>query len=192
MKPGFKTIWMALLLTGATACNSQTPNTPSPKIKAEHPLVGGGCDGCEIMYVGMPTNINSVDTSLAWNEAGQKLLLTSKVFQVDGKTPAPNVTIYYWHTDHKGYYSPTSDMDPKARRHGHIRGWVRSARDGSYSVYTIRPAPYPGRDIPAHIHVTVKKLSFNEYYIDELVFDDDPCLPPTKEALWKTVAAAAS
>jgi len=181
MKKGFTVIWLAFLLLGTAACNGQNSASSPTRIKASNnQLVGGNCDGCDIMYVDMPAHINVVDTSVAWNEAGQKLLVTGKVYQPDGKTPAPNVIIYYWHTDNNGYYSPAKDMDPRAKRHGHIRGWVSSGPDGSYSIYTIHPQPYPGRDIPAHIHVTIKEPAFNEYYIDELLFDDDPLLTNDK------------
>ncbi|MEO6069440.1 MAG: hypothetical protein ABIN57_05415 [Chitinophagaceae bacterium] len=143
--------------------------------------MGGGCDGCELMYVGTPTNINSVDTSAGWNEKGQKLLVRGTVFKLDGKTPAPDVIIYYWQTDNNGYYSPKEGMDENAKRHGHIRGWVKTGVDGTYSIYTIRPAPYPNNTMPAHIHTSIKEPNIsNEYYIDEFVFDDDPLLTGAK------------
>ena len=85
-------------------------------------IVGGGCDGCELMYVGMPKNINSIDTSAGWKEKGQKILITGTVFKIGGKIPAPNVVIYYWQTDNNGYYSPKEGMDEHAKRHGHIWG----------------------------------------------------------------------
>jgi len=173
-----------LLFTVLTSCNGQTksnnqiqPNSSTTKNK----LVGGGCDGCEIMFVGMPTNINSVDTSVGWTEKGQKLLVTGTAFKIDGKTPAPSVIIYYWQTDNNGYYSPKSVMDEKAKRHGHIRGWVKTDENGKYSIYTIRPAPYPNENIPAHIHTSIKEPDIdNEYYIDEFVFDDDKLLTGAK------------
>jgi protocatechuate 3,4-dioxygenase beta subunit len=144
-------------------------------------LVGGGCDGCEIMFVGMPINIKSVDTSVGCTEKGQKLLITGTAYKPDGKTAAPNVIIYYWQTDNEGYYSPKTGMDEKAKRHGHIRGWVKTDEKGKYSIYTIRPAPYPNRDIPAHIHTSIKEPNIdNEYYIDEFVFDDDILLTGAK------------
>lgn len=68
-------------------------------------------------------------------------------------------------------------MDEKTKHHGHIRGWVKSDEKGRYSIYTIKPAPYPNENIPAHIHISIKEPSIgNEYYIDDLVFDDDPLL----------------
>ncbi len=144
-------------------------------------LVGGGCDGCELMFADKPEIIKSVDTSAGWRENGQKLLVTGTVYQLDGVTPAPGVLIYYWQTDHTGYYSPTVGMDDQVKRHGHIRGWVKTDDNGKYSVYTIRPAPYPNRNIPAHIHISIKEPDItNEYYIDELVFDDDKLLTSDK------------
>jgi protocatechuate 3,4-dioxygenase beta subunit len=137
-------------------------------------IIGGGCDGCELMYEGMPDNITAVDTSSGWFEAGEKLLVTGIVFKLDGKTPAKDVIIYYWQTDNTGLYSPSPAMNKKAARHGHIRGWVKSDSIGRYKIYTIRPMPYPGENIPAHIHISIKEPGLpNEYYTDELVFDDD-------------------
>lgn len=172
-----------LLLAVVSSCNGQANNSKSPvgATAGKSSMVGGGCDGCELMYVGMPKNIASVDTSAGWTEPGQKLLITGKVFKIDGKTPAPNVLIYYWQTDHKGAYSPAAGMNEKAKRHGHIRGWVKTDENGNYSIYTVRPAPYPNQDMPAHIHVSVKEPQIsNEYYIDEFVFDDDRLLTGAK------------
>ena len=104
-------------------------------------------------------------------------MVTGTVFQIDGKTPAPNVIIYYWQTDHEGYYSPKDGMDEQAKKHGHIRGWVKTDIEGKYSIYTIRPSPYPNEVLPAHIHLSIKEPGIkNEYYTDDINFDDDPLL----------------
>lgn len=139
--------------------------------------IGGGCDGCELMYIGMPKEISAVDTSPAWNGKGQKLIVSGKVFELNGKTPAPDVVIYYWQTDNDGYYTPQAGMDEKAKRHGYIRGWVRTDANGAYSIRTIRPAPYPDQTMPAHIHLSVKEPDVDkEYYTDEINFEDDRLL----------------
>lgn len=173
-----------ILFTGLTSCKGQTKNNnqpPANSLTDKSKLVGSGCDGCEIMFVGMPANIKSVDTSIGWTEKGQKLLVTGTAFKLDGKTPAPNVIIYYWQTDNKGYYSPKKGMDEKAKRHGHIRGWVKTDKKGKYSIYTIKPSPYPNDNIPAHIHIAIKEPNIeNEYYIDEFIFDDDKLLTGVK------------
>lgn len=161
------------------SCKGQNPekaNTTQPENQFSK-IVGGMCDGCEIMYEGMPGFINETDTSDGWNEAGQKLIVSGTVFQLDGKTPAPGIILYYWQTDNSGRYSPKPGMTEKARRHGHLRGWVKTDNQGKYSIYTIRPAAYPGERIPQHIHFLVKEPTIkNEYYIDDLYFDDDPFL----------------
>ena len=170
------------LFSSLTACNGQTKsNTSTQKNTGPKKIIGGGCDGCEIMFVGMPKNISSVDTSIGWSGKGQKLLITGKVYKIDGKTPVSNVVIYYWQTDNNGYYSSAKGMDENAKRHGHIRGWVKTDENGSYSIYTIKPAPYPNGHIPAHIHTSIKEPNIdNEYYIDEFIFDDDQLLTVEK------------
>ncbi|GAB3426231.1 dioxygenase family protein [Niabella aquatica] len=165
---------LMLLSLVFVSCNGQVNENSR---KENNPTVGGGCDGCELMYIGMPENLHAVDTSPGWNEKGQKLVVTGTVFQLDGKTPAANVIIYYWQTNNNGYYAPAPGMDPRVKRHGHIRGWVKTGEDGKYTIRTIRPAPYPDAVLPAHIHLSVKEPDVaNEYYTDELNFDDDPLL----------------
>lgn len=169
------------ILLALSSCQAQTPKESSPKTQKTKQLVGGGCDGCELMFLGMPATINAVDTSAGWHEEGTKILITGTVYKIDGKTPASNVIIYYWQTDSKGYYSPTPTMHSEAQRHGHLRGWVKTDLSGSYAIYTIKPAPYPNSDIPAHIHTSIKEQNIdNEYYIDEFVFDDDRLLTSKK------------
>ncbi|MGY8916167.1 MAG: dioxygenase family protein [Flavobacteriales bacterium] len=172
-----------IFLTTLCSCNGQPQKNTSSSLQTQSQgIVGGGCDGCELMYVGIPKNIAAVDTSAGWTEKGQKLLITGTVYKRGGKIPASNVVIYYWQTDADGYYAPVEGMDPKARRHGHLRGWVKTDDKGRYSIFTIRPAPYPKDVMPAHIHTSIKEPNIaDEYYIDEFVFDDDPLLLPA----WK-------
>lgn len=168
-------LWIPVIFLAS--CNGQ----PKPRyqeqnvIKADtRKIVGGGCEGCELMYVGMPEQITPEHTSIGWTEGNQKLILTGKVFQTDGKTPAPNVLIYYWHTDDKGLYSSNEQTPEQAREHGKLRGWIKSDENGSYAIKTSRPAAYPSQDIPQHIHLSIKEPDIqNEYYAD-LYFDDDP------------------
>ncbi len=174
-----KKLFLALLAVSlTTGCHGQKRPNSSPKETSEK-VVGGGCDGCEIMYIGMPEKISSTDTGPGWYEKGQKLIVTGTVYRLDGKTPAPGVILYYWQTDNNGYYTPKKGMDERAKRHGHIRGWVKTDGSGQYTIRTIRPAPYPGEAMPAHIHLSVKEPQIaNEYYTDEINFDDDKFLIP--------------
>ncbi|KYG79939.1 intradiol ring-cleavage dioxygenase [Roseivirga seohaensis] len=143
--------------------------------------IGGPFENAELMYIGMPKHIPSIDTSPGWMEEGQKLLIIGTIYKKDGVTPAPNVIVYYYQTDTKGAYANRKGLDQKVARHGYIRSWVKSDENGKYAIYTIRPAAYPNRDDPAHIHPSIKEPNdINEYYIDAFVFDDDPLLTSEK------------
>jgi protocatechuate 3,4-dioxygenase beta subunit len=175
---------LATTIFGFTHCNGQTRNVGRSDESAGDPLqpVGGSCENCDLMYVGMPRTINAVDTSAGWMETGQKLIVTGTVFQLDGKTPAPNTIVYYYHTDNSGSYSKRHDKPENQTLHGHIRGWVKTDENGKYTLCTIRPAPYPNDVVPAHIHLIIKEPNIqNEYYVDELHFDDDKLLIPYRK-----------
>lgn len=168
---------LIFLFSFAAGCNGQTEKSGHSN---ENQIVGGPFENKEFIYIGMPDKINSIDTSLGWNQNGQKLLITGTIYRIDGKTPAPGVILYYYHTDVNGYYPNKEGLDRRIVRHGYIRGWVKSDEKRKYSIYTVRPAPYPNSDSPAHIHPTIKEPSLNEYYIDEFVFDDDKLLTGKK------------
>lgn len=172
---GFLPVYLLFL----PACSGQS--TPKSLSSEKRPVIGGPFENREFMYIGMPEIINSIDTSAGWTQDGQKLLITGTIYQRDGKTPAPDVILYYYHTDIHGYYTSRPELDARVARHGYIRGWVRSDQFGHYSIYTVRPAPYPNNTMPAHIHPTIKEPDIdNAYYIDEFVFDDDVLLTRAK------------
>ncbi|QOJ28284.1 MAG: intradiol ring-cleavage dioxygenase [Ignavibacteriales bacterium] len=178
MKHSYQIGFLLFLCSFVVSCNGQTnQNSHSGK------TVGGAFENSEFTYYGIPKSISAVDTSPAWNHGGQKILLTGVVYQRDGKTPAPDVLLYYYQTNTEGRYlhkpEESRSMTPNnlGQTHGYIRGWVKTDADGKYSIYTTRPGAYPAADEPAHIHLTVKEPNdINEYYIDDYVFDDDPLL----------------
>lgn len=140
-------------------------------------VVGGPFENGDFIFIGMPQNIKSTDTSPAWSQKGQKLLIAGTMYKKDGKTPAPNIILYYYHTDVYGNYPIAKNLDSRAARHGYIRGWVKSDANGKYAIYTVRPASYPNSNIMAHIHPSIKEPHIeNPYYIDAWVFNDDPFL----------------
>jgi len=172
----FKTLLIHLVLIHLLmGCNGQTTKQSgkSNQIKSNK-IVGGGCDGCELMYIGMPNQIQSENTSVGWAEGEQKLIVTGKIFQLDGKTPAPNVVLYFWHTDDEGLYSSGNETAKEVKPHGKLRGWVKSDKNGFYRIKTSRPAAYPTQDIPQHIHLSIKEADINNEYFADLYFDDDP------------------
>ena len=138
----------------------------------------GRCEGCEAIFESpIPFDkLNWVDTLLDFNEAGPKLLITGIIYQVDGKTPARNVVLYVCHTDQQGVYPTKGDEKGWEKRHGYIRGWIRTGADGRYAFYTLKPGAYPGGKSPAHIHPVIKEADKIPYWVDEYLFDDDPIL----------------
>lgn len=164
-----------------TSCNAQKEQRN--ETANNNQLIGGAYENREFTYYGIPKSISPIDTSSGWNQSGQKILLTGVVYQIDGKTPAPDVLLYYYHTNTEGRYihkpEEKRSMPPNelGQTHGYIRGWVKTDSTGKYFIYTIRPGVYPTNDAPAHIHVTIKEPNdINEYYIDDFVFDDDKIL----------------
>lgn len=136
-----------------------------------------------LTYYGIAKKISSVDSSAGWKLKGQKILLTGIVYQIDGRTPAADVLLYYYQTDTDGKYlhkeGEIRSMPPNelGQTHGYIRGWVQTDKEGKYSIYTVRPGAYPTNDEPAHVHITVKEPNdLDEYYLDDFVFDDDKIL----------------
>lgn len=169
--------YIVLLLPFGCKQKSTIGNSRENKESEKSDVLGGPCDGCEIMYVDMPNAINSIDTSAAWYEKGQRLMINGTVKKLDGVTPAKDILIYYWHTDDRGYYSPSANQNERSKRHGHLRGWVKTDTNGKYFIYTIKPGAYPNDSIPSHIHVLVKEADVQkEYYIDDLVFNGDEYL----------------
>jgi protocatechuate 3,4-dioxygenase, beta subunit len=171
-------ICLLLLALASASCNigvSVAENAASPAPAVADRQVGGPCDGCELMLDGMPplAQIGHALQLSPRDEAGEAMEIEGLALQVDGKHPASDVIFYVYHTDAKGLYSPAPEQR-QALHHGHLRGWVRSDDAGRFRIRSIRPAPYPGNVIPAHIHIFVKEAGMKPYYIDEVRFDDDP------------------
>lgn len=160
---------MGLLLLGSTfgSCQGQI-----------HTSVGGPCEGCEAIFEYKSKILSAVDTLPGFHQYEPKLKVTGIVLEKDGRTAAKDVIIYIYHTDRQGIYKTKGNERGWAKRHGIYRGWVKTGQDGRYTFYTFRPAAYPDRGEPEHIHITVKEPDKNEYYLDEYFFDDDVLLTP--------------
>lgn len=133
------------------------------------------CEGCEAIFDRSHEGLGWETTIPPAGEPGARMVISGRVFKADGRTPAPNVIVYAYHTNAAGVYpQPAVATTTWSRRHGYLRGWVRTNAQGEYRFITIRPAPYENRSDPAHVHVVVKEPERREYWIDEIVFTDDP------------------
>ena len=54
-------------------------------------------------FKNMPATLTSTMRSTNQSEAGAKLLISGTIFKADGKSPYPDVILYTFHTDSKGY-----------------------------------------------------------------------------------------
>lgn len=101
-------------------------------------------------------------------DKGEQMIISGTIFEADGKTPAPNVLIYLYHTDIYGYYGRNGE-----HRHGRYRGWLLTDKQGRYEFKTIKPAPYPENRFAAHIHTTLTTKNLKEDWIDNYLFEGD-------------------
>ncbi len=115
-------------------------------------------------------NAPSKITITTKDEPGERLTVTGAVFGADGKTPLANASVYVYHTDAKGLYTPGPKDDSRNPR---LRGYLRTDAQGRYEYSTIKPAPYPGNGPPAHIHYHVNAPGSQER-VFEIVFEGDP------------------
>lgn len=137
-------------------------------------LVGGPCEGCEAVFEYGDRQLSPVDTLPEFEQAETKLKITGTIYQNDGKTPAAGVILYIYHTNRKGIYPTKGDETGWARRHGYLRGWIKTDSTGTYTFFTQKPGSY--RSNPAHIHPTILEPDGKYYYIDEYRFEGDPFL----------------
>ncbi len=115
-----------------------------------------------------PENVSWRANFAKQNEEGEPLIVSGTVYMPDGKTPVPNILIYAYHTDIKGIYGRNGEP-----LHGRFRGWMLTDKKGRYEIRTIKPAPYPNGQAPAHIHYTLTGKTFKEDWIDMVMFEGD-------------------
>jgi protocatechuate 3,4-dioxygenase beta subunit len=167
------------------SCSQNNPRQKAISQRDQKEIkVGGPCEGCEAIYESPVSfeKLNNTDTLPDFNEAGPKIEISGIVYQRDGKTPAKDVIIYVYHTDQTGRYTAKAGAADWGKRHGYIRGWMKTDQNGFYQFYTLRPAAYPEHHNPQHIHITIKEPGKSEHWIDEYLFDDDPILTATERS----------
>jgi protocatechuate 3,4-dioxygenase, beta subunit len=166
-----RAISLFYLLVWLSACANSQQQVPRT-----YRLVGGPCEGCEAVFEYGNQSLNATDTLPDFADSGTKIKLTGIIYQPDGTTPASDVILYIYHTNAAGVYPTRSNETDWSRRHGYIRGWIKTGKDGRYTFYTLRPGQYPNRAAPIHIHATILEPNGRYYYLNDYHFKDDPSL----------------
>lgn len=125
-------------------------------------------------FIGMPATLSSSVTIADQNEPGKRMVIRGVVTRRDGKTPYPDVVLYAYHTNAKGIYPKRGNEKGIRKWHGYLHGWLKTDSLGRFEIRSIRPEPYPTWDTPAHVHIVVREPDGRMYYIDDIVFADDP------------------
>lgn len=131
------------------------------------------CEGCDGVFEADAASLTNHARIGPGIDEGEPMTITGTVYQADRRTPAPGVIVYAYHTNAAGVYGNGTPETEWSRRHGRLRGWIKTGADGSYRFDTIKPAPYPDRDVPAHVHLTVLEPGKRPYWIDDIVFDGE-------------------
>ena len=138
---------VAVALVASTAFAAGPPPTPMP-----------------------PPTVSSMGVIAGPHEPGARMVISGEVFAPDGVTPVGGAFVYAYQTDATGEYR--NDANGVARLHG----FARTDANGRFEFQTIRPAPYPNRGIPAHVHFHIWGAGYPLQWTEELRFADDPLL----------------
>jgi protocatechuate 3,4-dioxygenase beta subunit len=158
-----QTVTLLLFLAACSSTGAQA---------GREPVIGGPCEGCEWVFDGMPATLDWAGRIAPPNEPGTPMRIDGVVRDRGGK-PAAGIIVYAYQTDAGGLYPAGSN------RHGRLKGWVRTDANGRYRFDTVRPGGYPSTTIPQHVHMHVIEPGRGTYYIDDIVFTDDPAAAAT-------------
>ncbi len=106
-------------------------------------------------------------------------MICGTIYLPDGTTPVKDAILSVWHTDAKGYYA--EEGGEAGEEHPRLHGRLQTGADGKYEIRTIKPAPYPHRTVPAHIHAHISAPGFPEYGITYF-FEGDPYINDANRA----------
>ena len=166
----FCVLFITVLSCGQTSSPEQVSESYTQNLKdtCDNPDAPISCS-----FVNMPLSLSNTLTIAGKNEPGAELIISGTLYKKDGKSPYPNIIIYAYQTDSKGFYSKNGRETGAQKWHGHLHGWCKTDSNGFYKIQTIRPARYPDNSMPAHIHAAVKKENGHMYWISDFVFKDD-------------------
>ena len=126
-------------------------------------------------------HLSSSLTLASVEERGERLDLTLRFRTPQGRA-LHDLVVYVYHTDASGQYRRAPNASGCFRFHGVLHGWARPDDDGVVTVRSIRPGAYPKSGEPAHVHLVVQFAGHPGFYLNDLLFDDDPRVTPAVRA----------
>ena len=137
-----------------------------------------------------PARVTSSKRIAPASEPGTPFLMRGTVLDTAGN-PAAGVAVFAYQTDGTGLYAQPGASDP-----WRLKGWAVTDAQGRFEFRTIRPAPYPNRPIPAHIHLSFVTSCCGRQS-SEVMFEDDPLATPdyrqrSRDVLWGAVTRTSS
>jgi protocatechuate 3,4-dioxygenase beta subunit len=173
--------YLFILIALISGCQAQDPvknetaqEQPKPMPKQARISVEE-CDGpdvdMECMFLDCPDVPGRVLQIV--DEAEVNLVLAGKILNAESRKPVEGVNIYAYHTNEAGIYEKKGDERGAQKWHGYLHGWSQTDSRGNYEIRTLRPAPYPAGDIPAHIHIYLQLPSGEIFFINDMVFAGD-------------------
>ena len=122
-----------------------------------------------------PRSIASTSRIAPAEEPGTALRINGRLIARDGSTPAAGGVVFAYQTDRTGVYGPPGA--PTWR----LKGWATADADGRFQFDTIRPAPYPNRNVAAHVHLYIDG-GVPRQELETLMFEGDPLLTTSEWA----------
>ncbi len=167
---------LLLMLAGyLTSCAPSPSHSPPQTAASAHHLLGT-CEGCEAVFEYGDKTLTPVDTLPDFYDQGTQIRVMGTIYEPDAMTPAKDVILYIYHTNQDGIYPTRGDETGWAKRHGYIRGWIKTGADGKYTFYTLKPGVYPDRNAPAHLHPIILEPDGKYYWIETYYFAGDTLL----------------
>ncbi len=105
------------------------------------------------------------------DEPGTRMVVEGRVLAADGTTPIAGATVFVFHTDDAGYYSPGGMDESDAR----LCGLMLTDAQGRYRYETVKPGHYATGGPPAHVHYRVWGPGISRQSFS-LNFEGDPLL----------------
>lgn len=164
------------ILLSLLSLASCTAPSQSDEVQPNYRLVGGPCEGCEAVLEYGDRQPGSIDTLPGFQENEKALKISGTIYEQDGTTPAEGVILYLYQTNQEGLYQAAEGATGWARRHGSIRGWVKTDKNGQYTFYALKSGVYPNGSEPAHIHPTILEPNGKYYWLDSYFFAGDSLL----------------